>query len=138
MPPPIDPAAFNNVLEIRRLIDAASDLAVRAATGLSAAAMGALAASSNQPNGSVSAALGLDQTVNGRPAAMSGTRQHRLRSMAVAKLAQAYLIDEVAASVAVMQGATALDDLADKVLRQDAGNPDAILVGFYHRKIPSA
>jgi hypothetical protein len=58
--------------------------------------------------------------------------------MAVSKLAQAYAIDEVAASVAVMQGATAIDDIADKVLRHEPSNVDAMLVGFFHDKIPSA
>lgn len=125
-------------LEVRKLLDEASDLAVRAASGLSAAALGALAASTAQSGGNVATALGLENTVNGRPAAMSATRQHRLRAMAVNKLAQAYMIDEVAASVAVMQGATAIDDIAEKVLRHDAGNVDAQLVQFFHEKIPSA
>lgn len=138
LPPPIDPAVFRGSVEIRNLVDGASDLAVRAASGLSAAALGALAASTANAGGSVAAALGLENTINGRSAAMSTTRQHRLRVMAVAKLAQAYSIDEVAASVAVMQGATAIDDIAEKVLKYEPGNIDAQLVGFFHEKIPSA
>ena len=34
LPPPIDPAVFRGVSEIRKLVDDASDLAVRAASGL--------------------------------------------------------------------------------------------------------
>lgn len=138
LPSPIDPAVLRGTLEVRKLVDAASDLAVRAASGLSAAALGALASSTANSGGSVAAALGLENTINGRSAAMSATRQHRLRAMAVSKLAQAYAIDEVAASVAVMQGATAIDDIAEKVLRQESNNADALLVGFFHEKIPSA
>jgi hypothetical protein len=37
--------------------------------------------------------------------------------MAVQKLAAAYKADEIAASVMVMQGASALDDLAERVLK---------------------
>ena len=37
--------------------------------------------------------------------------------MAVQKLAGAYKADEIAASVMVMQGASALDDLAERVLK---------------------
>ena len=48
---------------------------------------------------------------------MSSTRTHRLRVLAVQKLAAAYKADEIAASVMVMQGASALDDLAERVLK---------------------
>lgn len=137
-PPPIDPAVFRGCTEVRNLIDTASDLAVRAASGLSAAALGAIATSTANSGGSVAAALGIENTINGRSAAMSATRQHRLRAMAVAKLAQAYTIDEVAASVAIMQGATAIDDIAEKVLKMEPTNTDALLVNFFHEKIPSA
>lgn len=138
LPPPIDPAIFRSSVEVRKLVDTASDLAVRAASGLSAAALGALSSSAATSGGSVAAALGLENTINGRSAAMSATRQHRLRAMAVAKLAEAYAIDEVAACVAVMQGATAIDDIAERVLRQEPANADALLVSFFHEKIPSA
>lgn len=138
LPTPIDSAVFRGCAEVRGLIDTASDLAVRAASGLSAAALGAIATSTANSGGSIAAALGIENTINGRSAAMSATRQHRLRVMAVAKLAQAYTIDEVAASVAVMQGATAIDDIAEKVLKVEPTNTDAMLVHFFHEKIPSA
>ncbi|KDE07494.1 hypothetical protein MVLG_02169 [Microbotryum lychnidis-dioicae p1A1 Lamole] len=68
---------------------------------------------------------------------MSAVRQHRLRVLAVSKLAEAYRIDEIAASVAIMQGATGLDDLAQRVLKQEPDNLDALYVHFHHEKIPS-
>nr|VWP01432.1 CifA [Ganoderma boninense] len=39
-PPPIDPGVFRSVTHIRRLIDEAAELSVRASSGLSAAALG--------------------------------------------------------------------------------------------------
>lgn len=117
-------------------MDEASDLAVRAASGLSAAALGALSPLTSS-GGSLAQQLGMEMNDRGRGGVMSATRQHRLRVMAVNKLADAYRIDEIAASVAVMQGATALDDIADKVLKHDPSNPEALYVHFFHEKIPS-
>lgn len=136
LPPPIDPAVFRGVAAIRRLVDDASDLAVRAASGMSAAALGALNPNSAMTGGGGNA-LGLEQNAGGRNPAMSPIRQHRLRKLAVAKLAEAYRIDEIAASVAVMQGATGLDDLAVRVLKNDPDCADAQYVHFFHEKIPS-
>lgn len=138
LPPPIDPAVFRGVTEIRKLVDEASDLAVRAASGLSAAALGALNLSSGM--GGNGNALGMEGGANsngGRNVVMSPIRQHRLRSLAVAKLADAYRIDEIAAAVAVMQSATALDDLALRVLKYEPNDANAQYVHFFHEKIPS-
>jgi hypothetical protein len=41
-PPPIDPGVFQSMITIRQLIDEASELSVRASSGLSAAALGSL------------------------------------------------------------------------------------------------
>lgn len=60
-----------------------------------------------------------------------------MRELAVQKLSQAYRLDEIAASVATMQGASALDHLADFVLARNATNIDANYVHFFHEKIPS-
>lgn len=123
-PPPIDPGVFRSVISIRRLIDEASDLAVRAASGLSAAALGSLRSCSTGSNASAWAtaqSLGInlfgEQTNGGRSVNMSATRAHRLRALAVQRLAAAYKADEIAASVMVMQGASALDDIAERVLK---------------------
>ncbi|KAJ3310852.1 hypothetical protein HDU76_003268 [Blyttiomyces sp. JEL0837] len=57
--------------------------------------------------------------------------------MAVAKLARAYKIDEIATSVLTMQSASALDEVAQKVLKKNPTNMDAAFVHFFHEKIPS-
>lgn len=156
MPPPIDPGIFKSITNIRRLIDEASDLAVRAASGLSASALGALRspASSNNP-WAASQMLGIGDQHSGRSVSMSSNRTHRLRVLAVQKLAEAYKTDEIAASVMVMQGASALEDLAERVLKvgkniiiprgwhfwlisfTDPNDLDAKYVQFFHDKIPS-
>ena len=92
----------------------------------------------------------------GRNVPMSATRLHRLRALAVQKLAEAYKADEIAASVMIMQKGTVFDDVAERVLRagalvvrfcsliflilnlkSDPKNPDARYVHFFHEKIPS-
>jgi len=53
----------------------------------------------------------------GRNVAMSAMRIHRLRALAVQKLAEAYKQDEIASSVMVMQGGSVFDDIAERVLK---------------------
>jgi len=124
-PPPIDPGVFRSVRDIRRLIDEAAELSVRASSGLSAAELGSMRSNSGM-NGPWAAAqsLGLNPlgnpNGNGRNVAMSAMRIHRLRALAVQKLAQAYKADEIASSVMVMQGGSVFDDVAERVLRNGA------------------
>ena len=61
--------------------------------------------------------LGDPNPGNGRRSPMSATRIHRLRVLAVQKLATAYRHDEIAASVMTMQSGSVFDDLADRVLK---------------------
>lgn len=60
-----------------------------------------------------------------------------MRDRATQKLAQAYHLDEIASSVAMMQSATALEDVAKHVLQREERNTDARYVHFFHEKIPS-
>lgn len=122
-PPPIDPGVFRSITHIRRLIDEASELSVRASSGLSAAALGNM----RGPNGFPQSPWGLAHQLglagennNGRTVAMSAMRIHRLRALAVQKLAAAYKADEIASSVMVMQGGSVFDDIAERVLRVGA------------------
>lgn len=147
---------FRNVATIRRLIDEAAELSVRASSGLSSAALGSMRGGSNGvwPTAQT---LGLDGSGNmsgGRNVAMSAMRVHRLRALAVQKLAAAYKADEIASSVMVMQGGSVFDDIAERVLRHgrlllatcslscpnmilDPNDVDAKYVHFFHEKIPS-
>lgn len=88
-------------------MDDASELVIKAAGG----------GSSNNPLGiSVTpGGVGGHHGGGGDRNRVSYLRQHRLRELAVAKLARAYRIDEVATSVLTMQSASALDDVAAKV-----------------------
>lgn len=114
MPPPVDPRCFRTVVAVRHLVEEASDLAVRA---------------------TIAVGSSTTQDVGRRQLGMSSTRQNRLRLLAVSKLARAYGLDEIATSVVVMQSSSALEDVAEKVLRIDPNNPDGRYVGFYHEKI---
>ncbi|BFZ65493.1 hypothetical protein YB2330_006666 [Saitoella coloradoensis] len=110
LPPAVlDPAIFADLALVRQLVDEATSLAVRAASATATAHVGRL----------------------------SKERQHRMRELACQKLARAYAADEVAASVATMQASSALDDVAEKVLKRDPNHVDARYVHFFHEKIPS-
>lgn len=60
-----------------------------------------------------------------------------MREQATQKLAKAYRIDEIACSVATMQSASPLEDVASIVQARQPDNPDAKYVHFFHEKIPS-
>ncbi|PSR82373.1 hypothetical protein BD289DRAFT_507124 [Coniella lustricola] len=128
LPRPIDPAVYYDLLKIRRLVDDATDLAVRAASGL--------VSLKSLDNSHPGAALGLGPAYGKQPM-LSAERRHKLREQATAKLARAYQLDEIACSVATMQGASSLEDVASLVLKRDPHNLDAKYVHFFHEKIPS-
>lgn len=81
-------------------------------------------------------ALGLSIGPANQPK-LSAERKHKLREQATAKLARAYRLDEIACSVATMQSASSLEDVASLVLKRDAHAIDANYVHFFHEKIPS-
>ncbi|EIN14280.1 hypothetical protein PUNSTDRAFT_96015 [Punctularia strigosozonata HHB-11173 SS5] len=142
LPPPIDPGVFRSVASIRRLIDEASELSVRASSGMSAATLNSLRGATGVGNSAWGTALSLGLNPlgdhpSGRSVTMSANRIHRLRVLAVQKLAAAYKADEIASSVMVMQGGTVFDDLAERVLRVEPNDIDARYVHFFHEKIPS-
>ncbi|KAI1790996.1 hypothetical protein LXA43DRAFT_1013995 [Ganoderma leucocontextum] len=142
-PPPIDPGVFRSVTHIRRLIDEAAELSVRASSGLSAAALGSMRGAGGMNGSAWATAQSLGLGMNplgdggGRNVAMSAMRVHRLRALAVQKLAAAYKADEIASSVMVMQGGSVFDDIAERVLKVEPGDVDARYVHFFHEKIPS-
>jgi hypothetical protein len=125
-----DPGVLYDLLKIRKLVDEAADLAVRAQNGTASSALG-------NDNGHGGGALGLSNSRNGAGAKLSPERKYRMREHATAKLAMAYRLDEVAASVATMQSASALDTVAMLVLARNPANTDAKYVKFFHEKIPS-
>ncbi|GAA6000273.1 hypothetical protein JCM10207_007934 [Rhodosporidiobolus poonsookiae] len=154
IPPPLDPSAFLNAVEVRKLVDEATDLALRASSGLSAAELDSLNRNpfgmgdlGPDTNGGVTGGL-YGSGGNGRGggaggaggrngAGMSAVRQHRFRALAVSKLAAAYRIDEVATAVLVMQAGENVEEIALKVSKQEPANQDARYVTYFSQKIPS-
>ena len=136
-PRPIDPAVFFDLVKIRRLVEDATNLAVRAANGTTSSSLSnSLNASNGLLSGGSAAALGLGLGGGGN-AKLSKERKHRMREHATQKLSHAYHLDEIAASVATMQSASALEDVAKFVLQRNESDPDAKYVHFFHEKIPS-
>lgn len=120
---------FFDIAKIRRSVDEATDLTVRAANGTTTVFQGS---SSHSGNGF----LGGGGSGNSH-AKLSKERKHRMREMATQKLSRAYHLDEIAASVATMQSASSLEEVAKLVLQRNASDPDAKYVDFFHEKIPS-
>ena len=137
-PRPIDPAVFFDLVKVRRLVEEATDLAVRAANGTTSSSLGSsLNAANGLLGGGSAAALGLGLGPGGPSAKLSRERKHRMRELATQKLSRAYQLDEVAASVATMQGASSLEEVAKLVLQRNNADCDAKYVHFFHEKIPS-
>lgn len=137
-PHPIDPAVFYDLVKIRKAVDEATNIAVRAASGVTSASLNAsMSANNGMLNGAGAAALGLGFGGTGGSAKLSRERKHRMRELATQKLSQAYHLDEIAASVATMQSASTLEDLAMHVLQRNQLDYDARYVHFFHEKIPS-
>lgn len=136
-PRPIDPAVFFDLVKIRRLVEDATDLSVRATNGI---ALSSLNNSSNGSNGIFGgggpATLGFGLGRNGI-AKLSRERRHRMRELATQKLSHAYQLDEIAASVATMQSTSSLEEVAKIVLQRSPTDSDAKYVHFFHEKIPS-
>lgn len=137
-PRPIDPAVFFDLVKVRRLVEEATDLAVRAANGTTSSSLNSsFTAGNGILGGGGAAALGLGLGSGGTNAKLSRERKHRMRENATQKLAQAYKLDEIAASVATMQGASSLEEVAKHVLQRSPNDSDAKYVHFFHEKIPS-
>ncbi|KAF8899376.1 hypothetical protein BD779DRAFT_1607832 [Infundibulicybe gibba] len=132
-PPPIDPGVFR-----RSHPSAGSSTRL-----LSSPCLGSIRGGPNTNNSPWATAQSLGINLLGNPAgggrnvAMSAMRVHRLRALAVQKLAQAYKTDEIASSVMVMQGGSVFDDVAERVLKNEPNDIDAKYVHFFHEKIPS-
>jgi hypothetical protein len=132
-PRPIDAAVFYDLVKIRKHVDEATNLAVRAASGLTSAALN----SSLNGNSMLGQAAALGIGYGGGGGKLSRERKHRMRELATSKLSAAYHLDEIAASVATMQSASTLEDVAQLVLQRNANDTDAKYVHFFHEKIPS-
>jgi len=126
-------------VRIRRLIDDATSLAVRAANGTTAFALNSsLNSSHGYLNGADADILGISHSRGGGTnAKLSSERKFRMREHATSKLSHAYRLDEIAASVATMQSASALEEVAKHVLQRNDRDPEAQYVHFFHEKIPS-
>ncbi|KAL8871340.1 MAG: hypothetical protein Q9174_002803 [Haloplaca sp. 1 TL-2023] len=138
-PHPIDPAVFADLIEIRRLVEEATELAVRATNGTTSASMRSASHAGNGYGGGAgggAAAFGLG-FVGPSHVKLSRERKHRMRELATQKLSRAYQLDEIAASVATMQSTSSLEEVAKIVLQRNPNNSDAKYVHFFHEKIPS-
>lgn len=126
LPRPVDPSVFYDLVKIRGLVDGATDLAVRAANGVTTSSMS---------NSLAGQALGLGFGNGGMK--LSPERRYRLREQATQKLSRAYHIDEIASSVATMQSTSTLENVASLVMQRSPNDADANYVHFFHEKIPS-
>lgn len=133
----MDPAVFFDMLKIRKLVEEATDLSVRAASGITSSALSNSLKAGNDIFGNGGTALGMGLAGGGSNAKLSRERKHRMREQATQKLSKAYYLDEIACSVATMQAASTLEDVANLVLQRDPAHVEGKYVHFFHEKIPS-
>ncbi|KAF4455402.1 hypothetical protein F53441_2191 [Fusarium austroafricanum] len=132
-PRPLSPAVLFDLVKIRRLVDEATNLAVRAASDIASPVLTNV--HGGLPGASSMSALGM--TGPGHGTKLSRERKFRMREQASQKLSRAYHLDEIACSVATMQGASPIEEIGALVLQRNPEDPDAKYVHFFHEKIPS-
>ncbi|KAG6014743.1 hypothetical protein E4U43_006203 [Claviceps pusilla] len=124
-PRPMDPAVVFDILKVRKNVDEATTFAVGAANDVASSTL-------INVNGGLPYLNPL-----GHGAKLSKERKLRMRELACQKLARAYRLDEIASSVASMQGTSALDNVGGLVLQRKRDNLDAKYCHFFLEKIPS-
>jgi hypothetical protein len=133
LPRPLDAASFFDLVKARRLVDEATNLAVRAASDIASPTL----TSVNGGFPSISSMISHGMGAPGHGGKLSRERKFKMREQASQKLARAYRLDEIVCSVATMQGASPLEDVGSLVLQRNPKDPDAKYVHFFHEKIPS-
>lgn len=128
-PRPVDPAVMYNMLNIRRLVDEASALSVKAGNDT-------IAAPGATPLSDHDLYYGRSAPVE-RVHKLSKERRYRMREQATLKLSKAYHLDEIACAVATMQASSIIDDVADHVRVRKPNDTNAKYVHYFHEKIPS-
>ncbi|KAM0343866.1 hypothetical protein ACHAPU_008135 [Fusarium lateritium] len=132
-PRPIDPAVLFDLLKIRRLVEEATNLTVRAASDIASPLLTNV--HGGLPGNDHMYSLGM--TGSGHGVRLTSERRFRMREHASQKLARAYRLDEIACSVAIMQGASPIEEIGALVLQRKPQDSDAKYVHFFHEKIPS-
>ncbi|KAF4991145.1 hypothetical protein FGRMN_8013 [Fusarium graminum] len=132
-PRPIDPAVLFDLLKIRRLVEEATNLTVRAASDIASPLLTNV--HGGLPGNDHMYSLGMTGSAHG--VKLTSERRFRMREHASQKLARAYRLDEIACSVAIMQGASPIEEIGALVLHRKPQDPDAKYVHFFHEKIPS-
>lgn len=118
-------------------MDDATNLSVRATSGVTSSSPSNYLNAGNSLLSNGGLALGFGIGGGGGNTKLSRERKHRMREQATLKLSKAYHLDEIACSVATMQSASTLEDVAQLVLQRNPNDIDAKYVHFFHEKIPS-
>lgn len=128
----IDPSFVYDLAKVRRLVEEASCLALRAADDAPSRKLTAVV-------GDTLASSLAHITLRSHPQSspLNPQRRLRMRKLACQKLAQAYRLDERACIVACEQMGTVLTDLGEDVLQHDPDDLDASYVQFFHQLMTS-
>ncbi|KAF2862770.1 hypothetical protein K470DRAFT_166221 [Piedraia hortae CBS 480.64] len=128
MPAPrlVDASVFYDVVRIRKYIDEAAHDSVRASTGINNPL-----SSSNGRGEYFGSSTGMSAPQ------LSRERIYKVRQKAAKLLSKAFMLDEVAASVATMQATSTVEDVGLHVLKRDPHNLEAKYVHYFLEKIPS-
>ncbi|KFX92726.1 hypothetical protein V490_05210 [Pseudogymnoascus sp. VKM F-3557] len=143
LPPPraIDPALFFDLVNIRKLVEEATDLSVRATAGIATSALSTPFTRAQSLKGSGAERMGLGlglYSSSGTDTELSPKRKLQMRSQATQKLSRAYQLDELSSSLVTTQGASILESVAEQVIGNPRENIDPLdgkYVHYFHEKI---
>lgn len=129
LPRPIEAALFFDLVKIRRFVDDAANLAMRASSDIASPTL------TNVNSGIPSIPSSLIASGPGHVCKLSPERKLHMRRQAGQKLARAYRLNEIACSSAVMQRVEPLEEVSSLVLQRSPTDADAKYVQVFHEKV---
>ena len=131
-PRPIDTAVMFDMAKIRRLVDEATNLAVRATSDIPSPVLTSIHDGLSGISGLKT--WGAGGSVHGGK--MSKGRKFRMREQASQILARAYRLDETATSALVIQGSSIpVRQAGELVLQRNPKDCEASYVNFFHERV---
>lgn len=138
-PRPVDPAVLLTLLKIRRLVEEATNLAVRAASTIASPTLTSTSGSLPGYSALYTLHTAAGPGIPAYRARLSKERKFRMREHACQKLGKSYRLDELACGFAVAQptqGSSPLAEIAELVLGHNPKDLHARYVHIFHQKGP--
>ncbi|KAK0392677.1 hypothetical protein NLU13_2172 [Sarocladium strictum] len=127
----IDPAVVYDAVKIRRLVEEATVLAIQASSEVALPKLSSV--SRDLASSVIEHNWGAPKGHNTK---LSAERRFRMREQAIQKLARAYRLNEMAATIASSKHLVSFNHLTEMVIQRKPEDPDASYVHLFHEKVP--